>query len=118
MVTRRAAQAGFDWLELHCAHGYLLSSFISPLTNRRDDAYGGTLANRLRELAFLNRGLTLEIHDERADPVRKESFYYAGGIEAFVRYLDRNKTPLITQPVIVAAERDAAARKPTPKPKH
>jgi len=47
-ATRYAAQAGFDWLELHCAHGYLLSAFISPLTNRRDDAYGGALANRLR----------------------------------------------------------------------
>ena len=47
-AARRAAQAGFDWLELHCAHGYLLSSFISPLTNHRDDEYGGTLENRLR----------------------------------------------------------------------
>ncbi len=47
-ATRRAAAAGFDWLELHCAHGYLLSSFISPLTNRRDDDYGGSLAARLR----------------------------------------------------------------------
>ncbi len=47
-ATHRAALAGFDWLELHCAHGYLLSSFISPLTNQRDDAYGGSLANRLR----------------------------------------------------------------------
>ncbi len=47
-ATRRAADAGFDWLELHCAHGYLLSSFISPLTNHRDDDYGGRLANRLR----------------------------------------------------------------------
>jgi anthraniloyl-CoA monooxygenase len=46
--ARRAAEAGFDWLELHCAHGYLLSSFISPLTNRREDAYGGPLENRLR----------------------------------------------------------------------
>ncbi|MBA3477627.1 MAG: bifunctional salicylyl-CoA 5-hydroxylase/oxidoreductase [Lautropia sp.] len=46
--TRLAAQAGFDWLELHCAHGYLLSSFISPLTNRRTDEYGGSLGNRLR----------------------------------------------------------------------
>ena len=47
-ATCFAAEAGFDWLELHCAHGYLLSSFISPLTNRRDDAYGGSLPNRLR----------------------------------------------------------------------
>ncbi|OZI78844.1 bifunctional salicylyl-CoA 5-hydroxylase/oxidoreductase [Bordetella genomosp. 2] len=47
-AAQRAAQAGFDWLELHCAHGYLLSSFISPLTNRRDDEYGGSLDNRLR----------------------------------------------------------------------
>ena len=47
-ATRYAAEAGFDWLELHCAHGYLLSSFISPLTNQRTDEYGGSLANRLR----------------------------------------------------------------------
>jgi anthraniloyl-CoA monooxygenase len=46
--TAWAAEAGFDWLELHCAHGYLLSSFISPLTNRREDEYGGSLDNRLR----------------------------------------------------------------------
>ncbi|MFJ6392032.1 bifunctional salicylyl-CoA 5-hydroxylase/oxidoreductase [Streptomyces sp. NPDC091972] len=44
----RAARAGFDLLELHCAHGYLLSSFLSPLANRRTDAYGGSLAKRLR----------------------------------------------------------------------
>jgi anthraniloyl-CoA monooxygenase len=47
-ATQRAAIAGFDWLELHCAHGYLLSSFISPLTNHRQDEYGGSLDNRLR----------------------------------------------------------------------
>ena len=47
-ATRRAAAAGFDWLELHCAHGYLLSSFISALTNQRVDDYGGPLHNRLR----------------------------------------------------------------------
>ncbi|MFF1355461.1 bifunctional salicylyl-CoA 5-hydroxylase/oxidoreductase [Streptomyces sp. NPDC058297] len=44
----RAADAGFDLLELHCAHGYLLSGFLSPLTNHRTDAYGGSLTNRLR----------------------------------------------------------------------
>jgi len=47
-ATRRGIEAGFDWLELHCAHGYLLSAFLSPLTNQRTDAYGGSLANRLR----------------------------------------------------------------------
>jgi anthraniloyl-CoA monooxygenase len=46
--TQMAAKAGFDWLELHMAHGYLLSSFLSPLANRRDDEYGGSLANRMR----------------------------------------------------------------------
>lgn len=47
-ATEQAAKSGFDWLELHCAHGYLLSSFISPLTNQRTDEYGGTLENRCR----------------------------------------------------------------------
>ncbi len=47
-ATRRAAAAGFDWLEFHCAHGYLMSSFISPLTNLRKDEYGGSVTNRCR----------------------------------------------------------------------
>ena len=47
-AARWAAEADFDWLELHCAHGYLLSAFICPLTNRREDEYGGSLANRCR----------------------------------------------------------------------
>lgn len=47
-ATRRALAAGFDFIELHLAHGYLLSSFLSPLSNRRTDAYGGTLENRMR----------------------------------------------------------------------
>jgi anthraniloyl-CoA monooxygenase len=47
-ATLAACEAGFDWLELHCAHGYLLSSFISPLTNQREDAYGGSLERRCR----------------------------------------------------------------------
>jgi anthraniloyl-CoA monooxygenase len=47
-AVRLAVDAGFDMLELHCAHGYLLSGFITPLSNRRGDEYGGCLANRLR----------------------------------------------------------------------
>jgi anthraniloyl-CoA monooxygenase len=46
--TRLALAAGFDWLEVHMAHGYLLSSFLTPLANQRSDEYGGSLANRMR----------------------------------------------------------------------
>lgn len=47
-ASERAARAGVDLLELHCAHGYLLASFLSPLTNQRSDEYGGSIVNRLR----------------------------------------------------------------------
>ncbi|MBV8531918.1 MAG: bifunctional salicylyl-CoA 5-hydroxylase/oxidoreductase, partial [Candidatus Eremiobacteraeota bacterium] len=47
-AARMGGDAGFDMLELHCAHGYLLSSFITPLRNHRSDEYGGSLSNRLR----------------------------------------------------------------------
>jgi 2,4-dienoyl-CoA reductase-like NADH-dependent reductase (Old Yellow Enzyme family) len=47
-ATRRAARLGFELVEVHAAHGYLLHGFLSPLSNQRNDAYGGSLANRLR----------------------------------------------------------------------
>ena len=49
-AAQRALAAGFEWLELHAAHGYLMHSFYSPLSNRRTDAYGGSFENRIRFL--------------------------------------------------------------------
>jgi 2,4-dienoyl-CoA reductase-like NADH-dependent reductase (Old Yellow Enzyme family) len=48
MAARRAARIGLDEVELHCAHGYLLAEFLSPIANRREDEYGGSLDNRMR----------------------------------------------------------------------
>ncbi|MBE3637912.1 DNA topoisomerase (ATP-hydrolyzing) subunit B [Mangrovicoccus algicola] len=65
-----------------------------------------TLENRLRELAFLNSGVRIILRDERpAEPLESE-LYYDGGVREFVRYLDRSKTPLITDPIFVTGERD------------
>jgi len=64
-ATRRAERAGFDMVELHAAHGYLLASFISPLTNRRSDEYGGPLANRLRFPLEVFRAMRAAWPDEK-----------------------------------------------------
>ncbi|WP_280152493.1 bifunctional salicylyl-CoA 5-hydroxylase/oxidoreductase [Piscinibacter sp. XHJ-5] len=69
-ATRRGLEAGFDWLELHCAHGYLLSAFLSPLTNQRTDAYGGSLENRLRWPLEVFRAMRAAWPDDKPMSVR------------------------------------------------
>ena len=63
-------EAGFDMLELHCAHGYLLSSFITPLSNQRTDEYGGTLENRVRYPVEVFRAMRAVWPAERPMSVR------------------------------------------------
>src|SRR5947209_14828002 len=69
-AAERGQRAGFDMLELHCAHGYLLASFVSPLTNRRADKYGGSLENRLRFPLEVFRALRRAWPDEKPMSVR------------------------------------------------
>ena len=65
-----------------------------------------TLEHRLRELAFLNSGVTIVLSDMRHAVEKREELHYEGGVEAFVKYLDRNKTPLVAKPIVMQAERD------------
>jgi anthraniloyl-CoA monooxygenase len=69
-ATRMGIEAGFDMLELHCAHGYLLSSFMTPLSNQRTDEYGGTLENRLRYPVEVFRAMRAAWPAERPMSVR------------------------------------------------
>ena len=81
--ARMGARAGFDLLELHCAHGYLLASFISPLTNRRSDEYGGSLSNRLRFPLDVFDAVRAEWPAERPMTVRLSATdWYDGGLSA------------------------------------
>jgi DNA gyrase subunit B len=65
-----------------------------------------TLEHRLRELAFLNSGVRIVLADQRHAVEKREEMLYEGGVEAFVKYLDRNKTPLVPKPIFISSERD------------
>ncbi len=65
-----------------------------------------TLEHRLRELAFLNSGVLIALSDMRHAVEKREEMRYQGGVEEFVRYLDRNKTALVPKPIMIKAERD------------
>ncbi len=78
-AAERGMRAGFDMLELHCAHGYLLASFLSPLTNRRTDDYGGSVENRLRYPLEVFRALREAWPREKPMSVRISATDWAEG---------------------------------------
>lgn len=78
-ATTRAARAGVDLLELHCAHGYLLASFLSPLTNVRTDAFGGSIENRLKFPLSVFRAMRAAWPAERPMSVRVSASDWAEG---------------------------------------
>ena len=82
-AAERGMRAGFDMLELHCAHGYLLASFLSPLTNKRSDEYGGAVGNRLRYPLEVFRALREVWPREKPMSVRISATDWAeGGLSA------------------------------------
>jgi len=82
-ATRMAVRAGFDLLELHCAHGYLLASFISPLTNLRRDEYGGSLENGLRYPLEVFDAIRAEWPAHKPMTVRVSAMdWFEGGLSA------------------------------------
>ena len=82
-AAERSEIAGFDWLELHCAHGYLLSAFLTPLLNQRIDEYGGSLENRLRYPLEVFRALRAVWPQHKPMSVRiSATDWMDGGVDA------------------------------------
>jgi anthraniloyl-CoA monooxygenase len=79
LATRRAEESGFDLIELHAAHGYLLSSFITPLRNKREDEFGGSLDNRLRFPLGVFRAMRSEWPEHKPMSVRISATDWASG---------------------------------------
>jgi len=78
----------------------------SPLTFTKTEFDYATLEHRLRELAFLNSGVSITLADKRGVEVKETTLHYEGGLKAFVEYLDRAKQPLIPAPVMIVSEKD------------
>ncbi|MES2338894.1 MAG: DNA topoisomerase (ATP-hydrolyzing) subunit B [Pseudomonadota bacterium] len=86
--------------------GTKVTFLASPATFKITEYDFEKLEHRYRELAFLNSGVRLFLRDARHEEVKEVELYYEGGIAAFVKYLDRNKTPLMPDPVAIAGTRD------------
>lgn len=78
-AAKRAARLGLDAVQIHCAHGYLLHQFLSPLSNRRDDEYGGSLANRMRFPLEVFESVRSAFPPERAVTMRVSATDWAPG---------------------------------------
>ena len=89
--------------------GTMVRFWPSPETFTMVEFDRNTLLHRLRELAFLNSGVTINLRDERGPEPFEISMHYEGGVEAFVRHLDRAKTPLLPEPILIRGERDGIA---------
>ncbi|MSP43115.1 MAG: DNA topoisomerase (ATP-hydrolyzing) subunit B [Alphaproteobacteria bacterium] len=86
--------------------GTLIAFLPSTDTFTKTDYSFETLEHRLRELAFLNSGVHITLRDERGVEPREIDLVYTGGVDAFVKYLDRNKSKLIDSPIAISGERD------------
>lgn len=83
VMARRAEEAGFDGVEVHAAHDYLLSQFLSPLVNKRTDAWGGSLENRARMLLDVARAVRAAVSPSFAVAVKLNSADFRhGGFDA------------------------------------
>src|SRR5207237_4675713 len=87
----------------HDKRGTQVSFLPSRKTFTMTEFDFATLEHRLRELAFLNSGVHIVLSDQRHAVEKREEMRYEGGVEAFVRYLDRNKAPLVPAPIIIKA---------------
>jgi DNA gyrase subunit B len=86
--------------------GTEVTFYPSPKTFTMLEFDYATLEHRLRELAFLNSGVTIYLADKRGVEAKEQTLHYEGGLEAFVKYLDRAKNSLIARPVMISAERE------------
>ncbi len=92
--------------DAHGKQGTEVTFLPSPATFTMVEFDFATLEHRLRELAFLNSGVRIVLSDKRHAVEKREELIYEGGVEEFVKYLDRNKTALIPAPIMIKAERD------------
>jgi DNA gyrase subunit B len=92
--------------EAHGKKGTEVTFLPSPATFTKTEFDFATLEHRLRELAFLNSGVSITLADKRGVEVKEITLHYEGGLKAFVEYLDRAKQPLIPAPVMILSEKD------------